>query len=235
MCGCKDSSSQENGTAGSACSCSGVSAACPTCPTTKKQICTPEPCSVINPKHVVPITSCESASGKFSIETTIKARTTGSVQNNTRTGIATGADELETSQNFHKILSEILIEVVRSIVNESYTSTLSTAIDTSTDYNTTLRAALDATYTAFNTYIKLGQSVPAPLVPPPDPSNITPLGLAQIDYIIKSFHSLYLSTKKHIEIGTASTAPVICEDGAGARLYQGSIDNCLFSVKIIYN
>lgn len=225
MCGCQDSSSDTS------CTC-----ATNACPVTKKQVCVPEPCSVINPISVVPIKSCESASGKYSIETTIKARTTGSIQSNTRTGIATGATELETSQNFHKVLSEILIEVIRSIVNESYTSTLSTNIDNLTDYNTALRTALDDTYTTFNTYIKAGQSVPVSVPPVTGPTApFTPLGIAQIDYIIKSFHSLYLSSKKHIEVGSVTTTPVICEDGGGARLYQGSVDNCLFGIKIIYN
>lgn len=228
MCGCQDSSTDTN------CTCS--TNACPTCPVTKKQVCVPEPCSVINPISVVPIKSCESASGKYSIETTIKARTTGSIQSNTRTGIATGTTELETSQNFHKVLSEILIEVIRSIVNESYTSTLSTNIDNLTDYNTALRTALDGTYTAFNAYIIGGQTVPASVPPVTGPTApFTPLGIAQIDYIIKSFHSLYLSSKKHIEVGSVTTTPVICEDGGGARLYQGSVDNCLFGIKIIYN
>jgi hypothetical protein len=230
MCGCQDSSSDAN------CTC--AANACPTCPTTKKQVCVPEPCSVINPISVVPIKSCESASGKYSIETTIKARTTGSIQSNVRTGIATGATELETSQNFHKVLSEILIEVIRSIVNESYTSNLSNNIDNLTDYNTALRAALDLSYTDFKNYIQAGQAVPEP-VPNPlpllPPSYLSPLGLAQIEYIIKSFHSLYLSSKKHIEVGSVTTTPIICEDGGGARLYQGSVDNCLFGIKIIYN
>lgn len=173
--------------------------------------------TVINPKTIIPVTSTEDASNKFSIEHEIKPRNGSGTFNSTRAGTATGDDTDAIVADMHEELRQVTIEIIKAIIGDSYTSTAITAEDPITSVEL-------ADIATFQAYFTTGAEVGG--------NPITGgLSLAQINYITQVMKPAFDSIEKHIR--GADDTIVICP--AGGRVFRLQISNCLFCLNLIYN
>lgn len=204
------------------------------CPKKKVEECgcaTTELC--INPKVVIPISSSEEASNKYSIETSVK-QTGGASQSNVRTGVGSGDTPEEIINSVLTTLTETSIEIIRGVIGDTYTATtFATAV-------TSPGAPID-TITNFKNYFNAGSTVTigttatVPLTTTNGNASIEKQRLAivaKIDYILDALFPVFRSLSKHID--TTETSTAICVAGS-SRVYQVKVKNCLFDMKIIYN
>lgn len=178
--------------------------------------------TIINPKTVTPISATDEASNKYSIDTEIKARNGNGAQTNTRTGTATGATAVELVSSTHADLLDSTIEIIRSIVGDTYTSADVTA------GTTFVSAAHLSSLAAFQTYFNGTATTDLPSAA----TTVTATQLAQINYITQVMYPIFLSIEKHVE--GAEESIVVCTSGS-SRVFQVSVKNCLFCLKLIFN
>lgn len=214
----------------SSCSCKSASTSSCSCKSASTSSCKPassSDCScstsihkVIDPKTITPITSCEEASNKYSIETTIKARNGSGTQSNTRAGSATGDNTAAIVASAHAELVEVTVEIIRAVIGDTYGST---AVDASTAILTSL-----TDLATFQGYFTTGGHTDLPAVN----TALTTTQIAYVNYITQAIYQVFRSIQTHIE--GAESSLIICTSG-NSRVFQASVKNCLFCLTYIYN
>lgn len=169
--------------------------------------------TIINPKTINPITSTEVASNKYSIEAEIKPRNTSGTQCTTRAGIASGATNADIIEYIQTELYDVVTEIIRTVVAE--------------DYEGPAFSLVDGTVTV-STFQIIVQNVGGQTTF----TSPTAVQTAKINYIAQVLYPIFVQINDHIESVGDSTS--ICVIGA-PRIFQGTVSNCLFCLKLIYN
>lgn len=165
----------------------------------------------IDPKSVAPVISSEAASNKYSIETKLKSRNGQGARCSTYTGTAEGATNTDLILAIQTAMVDVVTDIIKGIIGEQYNGPVTLVPATHlTDLST------------FQTYLLTDQTTG--LI-----TDATQLGY--VNYIGQAVYQSFLTIDDHIS-GAGNTI-VVCS--SGSRLYQITIENCLFCFKLIYN
>lgn len=235
------------------CSCQQNSCSCDSKPV--QTTCPPKPCKpkstcecsrevLINPLTVTPVSSCDPADNKYSVETEVKPSGGSGSQKSTYAGQAIGTSAAARVAAIHTSLTDIAIDLIRGVIGEAYTGPFvpSTGFDGTLQYSDVVAAAgsdtaiLSSVNAFINYFLNSQPSAAVQALPEYMAGTFTEVTdaeqSAKVQYIATALYQVYQSIQRHIEGATSVFS--VCPAG-GSRVIKIEIENCLFCLTLIYN